>query len=63
MKLTLAVLAPVLFLLPGLAFAQDRPDADRGGWSVGGAVIAADSPYVGEGTRVLPVGFCWNSPS
>lgn len=55
MKSTFAALAFALVLTPGLALAQDRPDADRGGWSLGFAVIAADSPYVGEGTRVLPV--------
>lgn len=55
MRLMLCLLACV----PGLAFAQvrgDGPAAQRGadGWSVGVAVAASDSPYVGEGTRVQP---------
>ena len=55
MKSTLAVLTSALVFVPCLALAQDRPGAERGGWSLGAVVIAADSPYVGEGTRVLPV--------
>ncbi|MET0328721.1 MAG: MipA/OmpV family protein [Luteimonas sp.] len=53
MKAALALFA----LIPGLAFAQSRDgatDAPHRGWSLGVAVAAADSPYVGEGTRVLP---------
>lgn len=55
MKRTLLLLA----LLPGLAIAQSRdertgPPAQPPGWSLGVAIAASDSPYVGEGARVLP---------
>lgn len=55
MKSTLALLA----LAPGLLAAQVREDAPTRpaqpqGWSIGVAVAASDSPYVGEGTRVRP---------
>ena len=58
MKSTVALLA--LALAPGLVVAQVREDApgvqpEPTGWSLGVAVAAADSPYVGEGTRVLPL--------
>lgn len=55
MKSTLVLLA----LVPSLALAQARdtrpglPDPSPG-WSLGIAVAASDSPYVGEGARVLP---------
>ncbi|WP_101927208.1 MULTISPECIES: MipA/OmpV family protein [Luteimonas] len=57
MKSTFALLA--LALAPGLLLAQTRDDTTTSprapqGWSLGIAVAAADSPYVGEGTRVLP---------
>ena len=54
MKAALGVIIAVL-ALPGLATAQGRPPGDEDGWSLGAAIIAADSPYVGEGSRVLPV--------
>jgi len=47
----------LLLAVPGLAFAQSRDQAGAApqrGWSVGVAVAAADSPYVGEGARILP---------
>ncbi len=55
MKSALALLA----LVPGLALAQTHderpgPPAQPPGWSLGIAIAAADSPYVGEGARVLP---------
>lgn len=54
MRSTLVLLA----LVPGLALAQTRdaaPGTPPTGWSLGVAVAASDSPYVGEGARVLPV--------
>lgn len=53
MKSALALLA----LVPGLVCAQARDGAGAtpAGWSLGIAVAASDSPYVGEGARVLPV--------
>lgn len=49
----------LLLLVPGLLAAQVRDDAPARpaqpqGWSLGVAVAASDSPYVGEGTRVRP---------
>ncbi|NLC61176.1 MAG: MipA/OmpV family protein [Gammaproteobacteria bacterium] len=54
MKAAFCVIIAAL-ALPGLASAQGRPPGAEDGWSLGAAVIAADSPYVGEGSRVLPV--------
>ena len=53
MKTALALLV----LAPGLTLAQGRGDAGDApplGWSVGAAVAASDSPYVGEGARLQP---------
>lgn len=54
MKAAVALFA----LLPGFAFAQSSDHTNSApprGWSLGVAVAASDSPYVGEGARVLPV--------
>lgn len=58
MKPALATLV-LLAAMPTLAAAQQPEDAaapppPSAGWSLGVAVAASDSPYVGEGTRVLP---------
>ncbi len=54
-------LAPLSFLLPGLALAQTSStgdllaNVDDGRWSIGVAASARQSPYAGEGTRIRPV--------
>ncbi|KPN17135.1 hypothetical protein AO715_03375 [Xanthomonas sp. Mitacek01] len=49
--LVLLALAPTAVLAQSNASAENAPHR---GWSVGVAVAASDSPYVGEGARVLP---------
>jgi outer membrane protein len=55
-------LAPLLLLcLPFSALAQEdggrgaSADRQRSPWGVGVAAVVSDSPYAGEGTRVIPV--------
>ncbi len=54
------LISALLAALPasGMAQGDDPEDGDGGGpprWGLGVAVVATDSPYAGEGTRVMPV--------